>query len=190
MASVVGICNRALQLLGATPIADILEASRNARACNTAYEPCRDAELRAHPWNFAKVRARLAADATAPTFGRTNAFTLPANCVRLLPPYPEMNASWRDWIVEGGKILTNDAAPLDVRHIDKVSDPNLMDALFREAVSARMARDMCEQITQSNTKRQLADIAYKEAIAEARRTNAFENVPQEVPQDSWIDARA
>ena len=62
MASEVDIANRALQKLGAESIVSLTQDSENARACNLCYEPIRDAELRAHPWNFAIKRASLAAD--------------------------------------------------------------------------------------------------------------------------------
>ena len=60
MASVVGICNRALEKLGGGYIAALTEASKEARALNRAYDYVRDAVLRAHPWNFAIKRASLA----------------------------------------------------------------------------------------------------------------------------------
>ena len=56
MASEVDICNRALSKLGAARITSLTEDSVNARACNAMYESVRDAELRAHPWNFAMKR--------------------------------------------------------------------------------------------------------------------------------------
>lgn len=189
MASEVEICNRALQKLGAGRIASLIENSTAARACNTAYEPLRDAELREHTWNFAKDRAQIAADAVEPVFGKARSFTLPSNCLRVLPPYPAMNMNDRDWVIEGRKIYTDDSAPLDLRFIKQVTDPNEMDPLFREALAARMAKEMCEALTQSNTKWQLQEADYKNTIAKAKRTNAIESVPQDPPEDSWITVR-
>ena len=77
MASVVDICNRALQKLGAKRISALAEASSSARAVNLAYTIIRQAELRKFDWNFAITRVQLAADSPAPTWGRTNSFTLP-----------------------------------------------------------------------------------------------------------------
>jgi hypothetical protein len=190
MASVVGICNAALQKLGAERINDLLEDSANARSCNAAYERLRDAELRAHPWRFAMTRASLPADADAPEFGKARSFPLPDDWLRMLPPYPEMNMNDLDWEIEGRSIYTNDSAPLDIRYIRLVEDPNEMDALFREALAARMAHEMCEEITQSNTKQQLAADNYKNAIREARRTNAIESISAEPPTDTWETCRA
>src|SRR4030065_1230484 len=64
MASETGICNRALQIVGATRIGSLADTSKSARECTVAYEISRDALLRSHPWGFAIARAQLAADAT------------------------------------------------------------------------------------------------------------------------------
>lgn len=189
MASEVSICNRGLQILGARRIVDLSDDNKNARACNTAYEPRRDAMLRAHPWRFATTRAQLAADATAPAFGRARAFTLPTDCLRVLPPYPEEAWADRDWIEEGGKIYTNDSAPLNVRYVQRVTDPNQMDPLFREALAADLAYHLCEEITQSNTKKAEARDARNDALSEARRTSAITGVAILAPDDTWITAR-
>ena len=51
MASVVDICNSALNLLGASTITTLTEDSKNARLCNQRYEPIRDRTFRSHAWN-------------------------------------------------------------------------------------------------------------------------------------------
>lgn len=190
MASVVDICNRGLQKLGSKRITSLGENSASGRACNAAYEACRDAELRKHTWNFAVDRATLAADATPPARGRTNAFQLPADYIRLAPKYVEDNMNTKDWVIEGQKILTNYSAPLDIRYVKKVTDPNLFDPLFREALSCRMAIEMCEELTQSNQKIQVVAAGYKDAVSEAKRVNAMENVSPLPPIDEWITVRA
>lgn len=190
MASVTSIYNRALQMLGAGRIVDPDEDSVEARACDACYEDLRDAELRAHPWRFAVTRTQLAASATEPAFGRERSFPLPSDYLRVLPRYPEENLGYLDWEFEGGSIYTNDASPLDFRYIQRVTDANVMDSCFREALSARMAKAMCEQLTQSNTKKQDINMEYRDAIREARRTNAIEAQPQVAPDSEWITERA
>ncbi len=145
------------------------------------------AELRAHPWGFATDREELAAEATAPAFGRANAFPLPSNCLRVLPPYPEQASPWRDWIVEGRSIYTNDGTPLGVRFTK--NDPVLTDELFNQALACKIAFELCETLTQSNTKKAALKDDYKDAIREARRTNGIEKAPQESAVDDWVYVR-
>lgn len=190
MASKVDIANRALQLIGAKRIVSLSEDSRNARAANAAFEPVKKAELRKHPWGFAVKRAQLAASTTAPLFTRANSFPLPADFIRLLPPDPETNFNDLDWTIEGRNIITNDGAPLDVRYIYDVTDPNEFDMLFREALAAKLAEQLCEEITQSNAKKAEATMAYREAIAEAKRANAIEKVAEKPPEDEWVTCRS
>lgn len=190
MASAVEICNRALQKLGAKRITSLLQDTPNARSCNVAYEAVRDGLLRDHNWNFAIKRATLAADSTAPTWGRASSFTLPSDFLCLAKDYPEDNALTKDWQIEGLSILTDDTAPLYVRYIWRVTDPNMMDSLFREALAARLACELCEEITQSNTKKQGLDADFEGIIQRAKNRNAIENIAAVPPEDDWITVRA
>lgn len=82
--SITAIANRALQLVGATSIANLADNTPEAREVSRAYDACRHAELRAHTWSFAIARAALAADTEPPTFGARYRYALPADCLRVL----------------------------------------------------------------------------------------------------------
>lgn len=190
MASEVSICNRALQKLGAGRITSLTQDSVSARACNVCYEELRDAELSAHEWSFALDRAELAADATAPDFGRANAFQLPTDYLRLARPYVEDNINDLDWIIEGQKIYSDDSDPIQIRYVKRITDPNIMHVLFREALASRMALEMCEELTQSVSKKEGLWKDYLATIREARRVNAILKVPAVPPTDPWLTVRA
>lgn len=184
--SATSICNRALQLVGsAQQIMDLTDNTREARAVSRAYDPCRRQELRTHPWNFAIKRAQLANDSTAPAFDQQYAFSLPADCIRVLVP---SDASC-DWQVEGRKILTTSALPLNLRYVADVTDPTLFDPAFCEVLAARIALAIVEDLTQSNAKQQAIGLVYKNFLAEARKVDALENRPQQAPDSSWITSR-
>lgn len=206
MSSPVEIANRALQKLGAKRISAFTDGTANARAVQTCYDPLRLAELRKHRWSFAVQRFSLAADATAPLFGRQNRFLLPTGFLKLIDPDPnwnfvgnlggtisgnnlDSNDPFSDYAIEGGYILTDVNAPLNIRAIMNIEDCNLMDPLFREALAAKMAEEMCEEITQSNAKKESARTDYKEAVADAKKANGIELPPQMAPLDSFIVAR-
>ena len=197
MTDEVGICNLALQRLGTKSISSLDEDTTAGRECNRVYAHARDSELRSHPWGFARTRAQLAVDTTAPLFGFNNAFSLPADFIRLLPARSIVNTSVTlggidasiDWQIEGRKILTNDASRLDIVYLKRVTDPNDFDTLFTDLLVSRIAMDVAEKITQSNTKKTNAEGRYRVARNEAKRTNAFERPPQELPEDIWVLAR-
>ena len=184
MASVVEICNLALQKVGANPISSLSDDSEEARACNRLYEPILRAELRTHPWNCAITRVSVAPDSDEPAFGYDYQYTLPSDCVRILP-----DNTITDWKIEGRKILTDTDTEIELVYVKEISDPNDMDPLLVEALASRLAVELAEKVTESATKRQMAWEEYKEWVREARRVNAFESTAQELPEDDWIAAR-
>lgn len=189
MAADVDICNLAMQKLGAKRIAVLTEDSRNARSCNTSYNFVRDAVVRSHPWSFALKRSQLAPSATTPAFDFGYQFPLPADCLRHLKP----NDNDLDWVIEGGSILTNDVAStapvINLRYIARITDANKFDPLFIQAFAAALAWEMCEEITQSNSKKDAMLANYKYWIGEARKANAFEQIAADPPEDTWITAQ-
>lgn len=188
MTSETQIANRALQRLGTSNrILGLTDDTRNGRACNACYVPLRDAELRKHYWNFAKTDsgplAPLSAAPDDPNY--TYAFLLPADCLRIIKP----TDPYLDWQLRGRKILTNDSDTLYLTYIAKITDPNTFDPLFAEMLSMKMADAMCEEITQSTSKQQGIRQDYKDIEQEARTTNAFEIIPIESEEGSWLLAR-
>ncbi len=188
MASETSIANRALQKLGASRINSLSENSVNARACNACFVSVRDAELRSHPWSFAIKRVELPADAVPPAFGKANSYTLPTDCLSVREG--DDDSIHKDWLIEGRKIFTDESAPLYLRYNKKVEDVNEMDALFLEVVSCKMALEMCEEITQSNSKKSELKDDYRLAINAAKKANAIERIAQKPPEDSWVTVRS
>lgn len=206
----VTIANRALQIVGSPPISSLQENSRGARAINTAYQPVLLSELRKNYWNFAIRRASLPADAVGPAFGKSNFFTLPPDFLDLAPPdmifgvagggtlagnqvlagTPIITGSpILDWQIEGGKVATNQVAPLNIRYVTSAVTESMFDPCFDEAFSAALALQVCEEITQSNTKLQNIAQVYDNAIEIAKKRNAFEGRPIQPPTDTFIISR-
>lgn len=183
------ICNRALQKVGAEPISDIDEDTASARACKTYYEDVRDSLLRSYFWSFAGTRVALAPDLTAPAFGRTYAYTLPSDCLAIMPPDPEYQYPRRDWILEGGKILSNHGPVAYLRYVARVEDPGAWDPLFQEAVAAFLAVEIVEKVTQSNTKKAQLEQEATGRLAEARRVGAVEKNPTKAVPSSFLTVR-
>lgn len=187
--STVGICNLALQKLGASRISRLSDEDENARACNACFALLRDRELRANRWKFAIVRATLAPHATPPRFVYRYAFVLPPDCLRVLFPA----RTGLDWKIENHEgevaILTNDGDTLNIRYIQQLTDPTKFDLLFVEALACKIAWHLAEAITQSNTKKAALQEEYRAAIAEARRMNAIELGALKQPVDEWLLAR-
>ena len=198
MASQVEIANRALTKLGAARIISFADDNKQSRSVNSMFNVVRDAELRAHLWSFTIKRDSLPALTTTPAWGYDYEYQLPPDCLRLLEvddiyPGPNLddyrNANTQEFTIEGRKILTNKNAPLKIRYVSRVADTTQWDATFVEAFACRLAMEMCEDLTQSNSKKESVKDDYDTAIMMAIRANAIELPPQDLPDDSWVMSR-
>lgn len=182
------VANHALQKLGAQLITSMDEDTREARTVKACYSILRDRELRAHSWNFSIKRVALAPSATVPAFGFAKAFPLPADCLRILPPARDV-----DWTIENingaAHILTNEGTVIYLRYVARITDEAAFDELFVDMLACKIAWHCCETITQSNQKKADVMQEYKDARAEARRINAFEQASPQEPEPPWLAAR-
>ena len=185
MASIVGICNGALNQLGATTILSLTEDSKNARLCNSRFTQVRDALFRTHPWNCLQKRIQIAADSTAPAWGFTFAYTLPADCLRLLKIL-DYDSNYK---VEGRKVLSN-TETMKILYVSRVIDPNEYDELLRETLSASLSADIAFAVTSNNTTSQNMYQLYQEKLRDARFVDSTEgqNVDQDLGMADVIDA--
>ena len=185
MASVVEICNGALNQLGATTILSLTEDSKNARLCNSRYTQVRDALFRSHPWNCLQKRIQIAADTTAPAWGFSFAYTLPADCLRLLKIL-DYDSNYK---VEGRKILSNTSS-MKILYVARVTDPNEYDELLRETLSASLGADIAFGVTSNNQTATNMYNLFKEKLRDARFVDSTEgqNIDSDLGMADVIDA--
>ena len=185
MASVVDICNGALNQLGATTILSLTEDSKNARLCNSRYTQIRDALFRTHPWNCLQKRIALAADTTAPAWGFSYAYTLPADCLRLLRIL-DYDSNYK---VEGRKILSNTSS-MKILYVGRITDPNEYDELLRETLSASLGADIAFGVTSNNQTATNMYNLFQDKLKDARFVDSTEgqNLDQDLGMSDQIDA--
>ena len=185
MASTVDICNGALNQLGATTILSLTEDSKNARLCNSRFTQVRDAVFRSHPWNCLQKRVELAADTTAPAWGFSYAYTLPADCLRLLRIL-DYDSNYK---VEGRKILSNTSS-MKILYIGRITDPNEYDELLRETLSAALGADIAFAVTSNNQTATNMYNLFQDKLKDARFVDSTEgqNIDQDLGMSDQIDA--
>lgn len=198
MASQVEIANRALTKIGESRILSLSDDVEAARVVYSLWDIVRDSELRARNWNFSITRASLAALVSTPDWGFSYQYQLPSDCLRVIQvddyfPGPSMSdyrvSSEAEYQIEGGKILTDKVAPLKIRYVASITDTGSWDAAFTEVFACKLAVEICERLTQSNSKRQLAWDEYQQGLKQAVRSDAIENPPEPLPDDSWVLSR-
>lgn len=191
MASVVDICNSALNLLGASTISALTDDTKNASLCNQRYEPIRNRIFRSHSWNCLVKRVELAKDSTSPIVEYANEFTLPSDCLRVLKIHNGATDSIRtdmEYKIEGRKVRTNEGTIFLV-YIALNTDPNIYDTNLQEAISHQLAADICYAVTNNatlaNNYMQRAD----DRLREARFIDATENSVSVIEANEFTDSR-
>ena len=184
MASVVQICNSALNQLGASSITALTDDSKNARLCNERYTTIRDAVFRTHPWNCLIKRVQLAQDSDTPAWGFSYQYTLPSDCLRVL----QIKDYDADYKIEGRKLLIEQSTVYLI-YLAIETDVNQLDILLRETISAALAQDMAYAITSNLQVAKLMAEKYQAKLSEARHTDASEGYntdPTLAPTDQII----
>ena len=191
MASVVDMCNSALNLLGASTISALTDDSKNARLCNQRYENVRNRVFRSHAWNCLHKRVQLAQNTTAPVIGYANAYALPSDCLRVLKVHngaTDSIVSAIDYKLEGKNIVT-DEGTLYLIYVAKVTDPNEYDSYLQESISHQLAADLCYAITNNATLANNYMARADERLREARFIDATENSLGTIESNEFTDAR-
>ena len=191
MASVVDMCNSALNLLGASTISALTDDSKNARLCNQRYESVRNRVFRSHAWNCLHKRVQLAQNSTAPVVEYSYAYTLPSDCLRVLKVHNGTTDSIKsdlDFKIEGRNIVT-DEGTVYLIYIALVTDPNEYDSYLQESISHQLAADLCYAITNNATLANNYMVRADERLREARFIDATENSLDTIESNEFTDAR-
>lgn len=200
MPSEVDIINFALTALGNISITDRNDNTKQAREANRIYDMTRDSEIALNNWNFAITRVLLPALVSVPAFSYSFSFQLPDDYLRVVQcgscspgatraQYRTSEAALSDYKIEGKTISTNIGAPLELRYLRRVSDPNAFSPFFVTALGMRLAMRLARTLNASNTDKQNATADYRSAVMEAIRANAIEMPPDRIPDGNFILSR-
>ena len=198
MASSIDIINLALSKLGAERITSLTDGTQEAITANLFYNPIRKELLSQHNWSFARKRASLAALVDAPAYGFKYQYELPSDFLSLIsiteyfPPHNYdtiRNNNNSDYSIEEGRILTDNEAPLKMLYTFDVVDTEKFSPSFAIYLSTSLAMHMCEQITQSNTKKQILLQEMDKKRREAVNFDRMQQPPQYLDGGSWEDSR-
>jgi len=192
MASETSIANVALRLVGGTRITSLTQGTPNANAVQDIYTELRD-NLLTFPWNFATKRVQLGESATAPAFGYDNAFAHPSDWIYTISVHDNDaghgTMDYRHEQVAGQNVIVTNVENVYMTYTYIETDPNLMPASFRVALSSALARDLAITIANSNV---LEDQLSKRAdrdLGRAKSIDAVGSFPEPRPRGSWADSR-
>lgn len=128
-----------------------------------------------------------------------NIFRLPSGYLRKAPQDPKAgavsylgapgNLASDDWNFEGDYITTSDNPVIVLRFVADIQDVTQMDPMFCEGLGARIGLEICEPLTQSDSKLGTIGQIYKTFMGEARAINGIEVGPVEMPLDDYLACR-
>lgn len=193
--SQIELANAALRACGQNSITSISQDDKGAREINRAWNLVRTSTLTKYRWNFAKKRDSLAADPDAPAFGFARRYAKPPDMLKLIgigdDRETQRNYTSSDVIYkfEGGFILTDENAPLNITYIRDITDPAEFDPDFAQVFQLSLAKDIYYALTKGvdRYKQILNDLAM--AVRAAKFSHAIENTPEVIQASDWVDSR-
>jgi hypothetical protein len=187
MSNYVTIANSAAMTVGTSArLLDPGDDTVLGRAVASVWDIERKAALRDGAWNFAMKRAELAALVQTPVHEYPYKFQVPADCLRLIELYNLPRAAWQ---LESKQILSKELGPLRIRYLADIKEPALFDPQFAHCFALRIACAIGNRIAGSTFKEELNWNKYRQALAEAKRTDAMENPPIDFYESEWVQAR-
>lgn len=173
MATDVEIASLALTRIGHDTISSFSASGNKAQRWFYAnFDYIKQSLLREYAWNFATKRVALSA-ATAPVNEYTNAFTLPADFLRLVRLNGSPTVSYR---IEGSTLVTYETSAT----IEYIFDANVSTAnsQFADLLAARFSAEICFFLTDNTQLTEQAWKLYQEKLAAAQMADSQEARPR------------
>ncbi len=188
--SEVGIANMAAELLSDHGMATLDENTPLGRFMQRNFGYVRDEMLQAYPWHFAKTRKILPVDNAAPAFGYSYSYTLPTDCLKLLPLRCGglHNGTPIPYELESGKILTNGDGntSLKIHYIRRETDCSKFSPLFARAFGCRLALIASVRVTGKSNYYDRCLLAYQDSMFLAAQQDSLERGTPESQYDSEV----
>jgi len=183
------LVNKALTIVGATPITNITDDTNNARVVNRVYEISLKSILGECKWNFATLRALLVSSATTMSWYHDDEDTVyvrPSTCIRIFGTNDD-NAVWR----EEGDYIISDTIGLGIKYTYYLDDPSKYPSSFLEAFIDKLCSDIGYMIINNPTMAGAFLEKYnKVSLPKAMAENAQIGTHQYLKDDSWVNAKS
>lgn len=182
------IVNKALTLIGATPITAITDDTNNARNASRVYEAALRSMLAECKWNFATTRCTLSLSSDEMDWDYTNevyVYTRPTNIVRIFGTNDD-NATWR----EEADYIISDTSGLGIIGTYYLDTPSKFPPFFADALIDKLASEMAYSIVNSASLGEKFKMLYEgESLPKAMSANSQIGVQQYLKDDAWEKAK-
>lgn len=177
------IINKALGILGANQIITLEDKTLEAEAARKMYQPSLDSVLAETDWTFAIKRSLLELSEKKPEWGEGNYFELPADLLKIV----DVMNRYVEWQREGDYIFTR-ASEFGLIYVARCIDPTYYPSYFIDALSAKLAVEMCYLLTNSVEKtNNLIELYRGEYLPIAKTKNAREKSSPIIEDSHWVN---
>lgn len=178
------IVNKALTLVGATPVTSIDDDTNNARVVSRVYEISLRSILSECKWNFATKRAALSVLADTLAWydtGESIVYQKPTDMIRIFG-VSSPNVVWR----EEGDYIISDTSGLGVRYVYFLDTPSKYPSYFIDALIIRLAADIAYMIVNSKELGEAFTKMYEGvSLTKAMSANSQVGRQQILQDDAW-----
>lgn len=186
------IVNLALWRLGHVSITTFDEESAAGYLAKATYQAIKRAMLEAHPWNFLVDYATLVEDTIdADVFDYTYAYTLPANCLRVLEVENQTADAGDEWTITADRKLHTNLSGTSIR-IKYLRDDVAIarySASFIDALASRLAHDWSEKLAKSAALSERQERIADRALQTSRTMDGAEGTPRRFDAGGWLRSR-
>lgn len=200
MSSEVEICNLALSHIGdEAEIADLNEASAQAKNCSQFYPQCRDELVAMRDWTFARRTEKLVLRADAALDGWEFAYAMPNDALVVRRVFPEgFNDPYCDFPfsietdADGDPIIYSNSENAFAAFSKRVTDAGRFPPLFVTALSFLLAARIAGPIIKGAVGMRVSEAmlqSFYRAMEIAQQNNLNQQRAAHLPRPSWIEAR-
>lgn len=178
------IANKALGILGANQIRTWEDETLEGEAVRKMYQPALDSVLAETDWTFAiKRQLLLLSEDKKPAWGEGNYFQLPDDMIKIV----DVMNRYVEWRREGNYIYSR-ASEFGLVYVARCVDPTYYPSYFIDALSSKLAVDMCYLLTNSTEKTNFLIELYRgEYLPIAKTKNAREKSNPIAEDSHWVN---
>lgn len=167
----VAIYNRALNLLGQTPISSINEDKKSARALNIVWDMLVKELLLEEPWSFSLKQTGLAqiSNGSSNITGYAYEYQYPADCIKIVQMYCsdgtplQPNKTRRTYKILGDKIYSDEDC-LAAEYIHLPSNIDNWFIGFQKCLAYKLAIETCYNLINSSSREAALETTYQKTV--------------------------
>ena len=184
-----GIINTALMRVGAQGVPAAFQDAPAAQTAAAAYDRALDCCLALHPWNFAVRYAALAQRAGPAAPGWRHAWSLPADCLRIVEALGEdgRRIAWTLSGTGGGETLHTRAGGVTLCYVS--GQVAAFPSAFADALAWRVAVEIAPYVQQGGGRARDYLELFERALDRARTENDLALAPERAFRSAFLAAR-